>query len=292
MIILNEAKYAEECLENGTIDKKPFNTLSILAKYYYHKHGYRKKKIVELLSGFMSKYYPNYNVDKHSWNETIKRIAANAGKFKLYEIDGISITEAQMETIQSIKNAQLERLAFTLLCLAKWGNLRNENNNGWVSRDAKEIFTLARVGGSSESRDYRINDLMRMGLVELPKKNTNMSIRVTYINDKSEELLLISDFRELGYEYLNYKGAHLIRCVECGILMRDNKYHNKKYCKKCNAYQPIKFRRIECVDCGKIFESFPSSRRIRCDECQKEERKRINRENIKRWREGSSHTKI
>ena len=45
MIILNEREYAENCLQNGIVDTKPFVTLSILAKYYYHECGYRKKKI-------------------------------------------------------------------------------------------------------------------------------------------------------------------------------------------------------------------------------------------------------
>ena len=50
MIILNEKEYAEDCINNGYVDKKPFLTLSILAKYYYHCLGYRKKKIISLFT--------------------------------------------------------------------------------------------------------------------------------------------------------------------------------------------------------------------------------------------------
>ena len=39
-----------------------------------------------------------------------------------------------------------------------------------------------------------------------------------------------------------------------------------------------------CCDCGKKFEIKSSSRRIRCDNCYKTERQRINRENICNYR--------
>lgn len=289
MIVLNEKEYAEECLKNKTIDDKPFYTLSILAKYYYYCFGYRKKKITELLIDFMEKAYPRYSCNKAMWDENIEKIAKNVGKYTLYEIDGVWITKAELETIENIKNKVLERLAFTLLCLAKLSNIKNPNNTGWVNNDAKEIFTLARISCSVSNRYERLGELHQLSLLEFPKRIDNLSCRVTYINDDSEKILFVSDFRELGYEYLKYKGENFIRCRECGILIRNNKAGTKKYCSKCSGYIPQEVKTVVCIDCGKEFEvDSKNNKSCRCNECyttyranRKLETQRIRRENDK-----------
>lgn len=50
MIILNELKYAENCLRNNCIGDNPYTTLSILSKYYYHHLGYKKPQIIAELT--------------------------------------------------------------------------------------------------------------------------------------------------------------------------------------------------------------------------------------------------
>lgn len=284
MIILDEKKYAEKCLKNGLMDLKPYYVLCLLAKYYYHHLGYRKKKITSLLLDYLSKYYPRYEFNEFSWKESIDKIARNVGKHKLYEISGVKVTKSEMETIQNIHNKVLERLAFTMLCLAKFYNLKNPKNNGWVNTDSKEIYKYARISCKAIEREIKIGKLRNIGLIELPKKNGNLNCRVTFINDDDDEELFISDFRELGYEYLLYKGGNFIRCAECGILTRGNKSGNKKYCKDCATYTPKGTKIITCVDCGKEFEvNARASNKCRCDSCQREREKKLKAERNNRY---------
>lgn len=273
-IILNERVYAEKCLESGKITGKPFNTLSILARYYYHIHGYRKTRIYNLLIKFMEDNYQLYLCNKADWDNTIERIANSAGKYELFEIDGIRITKSEMNTIDSIKSHSLRRVLFTLLCLAKLGMAKNHNSNGWVNHEAKEVFSLARVNCRASERYQFYNKLNQMGLLEFSKRNDNLSVRVTYIDDDSDDLLLVSDFRELGYEYLNFHGGNFTRCKKCGILIRDNKYHNKKYCNDCSRYHKQDVKTITCVDCGMNFNvDSMNNTTTRCPECYNEYRK-------------------
>jgi DNA-directed RNA polymerase subunit RPC12/RpoP len=269
MIVLNEKKYAIECLENGFVGKKPFFTLSIIAKYYYHSLGYRKSKINHLLNEFMSKHYAGYHLDKLSWQDTIEGIVKKVNKYSLLEVDGVSITQSELRTISEIGNPTKERVMFTILCLAKFGLARNPNSNGWVNTDSKEIFKMARVSCKALERELYIGDLFDRGLLELPMRNDNTSIRVTFIDTDSLEELFVSDFRELGYEYLKYKGENFIRCADCGILTRGNKNGTKRYCKDCSAYTPKETKTLVCVDCGKEFQTkSKNSRSIRCIDCQ------------------------
>ena len=159
---------------------------------------------------------------------------------------------------------------FTMLCLAKLGNERNERNNGWVNTEVKDIFTLARISATIYDKDLKINKLYQLGLIEFPKRNDLLNIRVTFSDNQGDEELYISDFRELGYEYLKYKGENFFRCQECGILVRQNKNGTKKYCKDCAGYTPQETKTITCINCGKEFEVKGSNTRtIRCSECQR-----------------------
>ncbi len=286
MIILNEKEYAENCLQNGLIDNKPLVTISILARYYYHCCGYRKKKITTLLLEFLSKHYPRYELNEFSWQTSVEKIAANAGAYPLHQINGIKITKSEMETITGIHNKVLERLMFTMLCLAKLSNVKNLNNNGWVNADAKDIFTYARIGCRADERDIKIGKLWQMKLLEFSKRNDNLNCRVTFINDDDDEVLFISDFRELGYEYLLYCGENFIRCNECGILTRSNKNGTKKYCKDCSTYTPQETKKVVCVDCGIEFEIAGNNKRTtRCSGCYGKYRRENKRLTMKKLRE-------
>lgn len=268
MIILNEKKYAEKCIEDKSFDGKPFQTLTILAKYYYSVQGFKKAKIEKLLFEFLEEAYPSYKYNKANWEKNIEKIAKNTKNYSLYEIGGVWITKKEFETIESIHNKVLERLAFTLLCLAKLGDKKSTKNNGWVNFDAKEVYELARISCSVKERYEKLNTLHELGLLEFPRRLDNLSCRVTYIDDNSDNVLFISDFRELGYEYLRYKGGNFTHCCECRVLMRDNKNHTKRYCNNCAAYTPRIEKKIKCVDCGKEFVvSAMNNRTDRCSDC-------------------------
>ena len=224
---------------------------------------------------------PRYNFSKTILEDNIEKIARNAGKYKLHEIDGVWITSSELDTISQIEKKALKRLAFTLLCIAKLGNMRNEKNNNWVNTSAKEIFSLARISCKTKDRYIQLNELYQLGLIEFPKRLDNLSCRVTYIDQDSENILYVYDFRELGYEYLNYTGESFLRCMKCGKLFRNKKYRNRKYCPDCVGYIPKMTKVITCIDCGKEFVvSAKNTKSVRCKECQYEKRK----EDKRKWK--------
>lgn len=285
MIILNEKEYCENVLRTGELGDKPFQTLSLLAKYYYHHLGYRRSRISKCLYTIMEQCYPRFNIMKVKIADACESIAAKAGKYPLYEIDGIWITQSELDIIDQLKDEKMQRVLFTLLCLAKLGNAKREKNNGWVNVETREIFNLARVSCRVPDRDFMLGKLGKMGLLEFPKKNDNISNRVTFINDASEKVLKVNDFRELGYEYKKFKGHNYIRCRECGILIRGNKNGTKQYCSACAGYIPLKTKTITCIDCGKeIRVSSMNNRSIRCVDCQKLYRNDYMREEMRKLR--------
>lgn len=273
MIVVNENEYAQIRIKNKDVGENVYTTLSILAKYYYSQ-GMKRKAVCIELQNFLEVAYPKYSINKSYWTEVIEKTANKNAKEKLFESDGVWITESEWEKIQALGNKILGKLAFTLLCIAKINNQRRSSNNNWVNTDIKEIYKLANISCSVDLRAKRIGTLIHSGLAEFAKRVDNLNLKVLFVDDESGKKFLVNDFRDLGNEYLYRTGENYIRCAECGKLIKNNKYGNKKYCPTCAAYNPQETKQIKCVDCGKIITvNSLNNRTCRCDDCQKEKRK-------------------
>lgn len=286
-LILNEVKHVENILKTGEVGRKPSSTLLLLAKYYYNEKNLRNKEIEIKLDEFMSKNYPNYN--KVYWENSIESYSKKAGKYALNQIDEIPITKLELEVIESIGDLRLERYLFTMLCYAKAYNMVSDKNNGWINTDLSVIYNTARLRARrSDDRFHMVNQLLKISygdegnpLIAISQKNTNRNVKINFIDLSGEVVLHISDLRELGYEYMMYKGGKFVRCEICGRLMRKKK--NKKYCPECLSknpyYTPIETKIIQCQDCGDDVEvDARDMKTCRCGDCQHEkdkERKRI-----------------
>ena len=272
MIIVNEKHYVEQCLINHKLGDDPFRAINLIARYLYHNRKIRGQALEDYLGRFIKTYSPPCQNRYVEWDTCIRKAAAHAPSHKVHDIHGVWITNSELERIKLLRNKKMERVAFTMLCIAKLNNIKNADNNGWVNCETQEIFKLARVSITVNERFQMLGDLKLLGLLEFPKRNGNLNNRVTFIDDGSKKMLLIRDFRELGYEYLKYSGEKFTRCKNCGILIRGNANNSVKYCRDCAEYKNIMdySREFICVDCGKLFTSTKDGRPpIRCPECSK-----------------------
>lgn len=199
----------------------------------------------------MIAHYPNYNehtmqrLDKHGfndWERLFKRCYKAAIKTPICEAEGIWITKTELEKIAELNNKVLKRLAFALLCYAKLYKARNPLSTGWVySNKYKDIFKQARISCKADDRICMLGELADKGYLyeyQIPSlekiekmnpyqiekfNNRQLDMRVTFMDDESEKIIFVDDWRELGYYYRRYKGENIIRCAKCGKLGRGNK---------------------------------------------------------------------
>ena len=284
--ILNEREFAEQCIKNKDIRKSPYNTLNIIARYYYHAMGLKPRQIKPLLYEFLDLAYPRYTASKSKWADNVEKITRNAHKYPLFESVGVWITESEFEKVQSIENRDLEKLAFTLLCLAKFHNQKKTENNNWSNTSIMDIFKMANISCSRDEKAHNIGDLIRSGLVRFPEKDiANLNLQVLFVDDESEKMFIVDDFRDLGNKYLSQIESGFVRCAKCGRLIKNNKYGNKKYCSVCAKHTPQKTKQINCIDCGKtIIVGSKNVKTCRCPDCQKENDRRRKRE----WKQKNS----
>ena len=185
------------------------------------------------------------------WQDAIERQIKYAEKFPLIEIDSIPITQSEIDwcdsmrgTVSKLKRSPSKnrsgapksttsRLLFTLICLAKYSNTVNPENNNWVNRKDSEIFRLANVSVPTLRQAMLFSDLRDLGCIRFSKKVDNININVLCLDTGGEPVLSVTDFRNLGNQYMRFCGGSFLECASCGLVIK--RRNNKQlYCDQCS----------------------------------------------------------
>lgn len=231
-IELKENEWAEQMLRSHSLGKKPAETLRRISRYYIDK-GYTVKNVRSYLEKFLLQCDPN--VSLLTWSNTIDKAISIALKRPAIDIDYIEITDKEMQRIDSLKGKQIKRLAFTLLCLAKYWRLVIPDSDYWVNNKDSEIMAMANINTSIKRQGQMYWTLYEEEMVGFSKRIDNTHVRVCFVED-GIPILKISDFRNLGFQYLMYHGEPFFRCCNCGLVTKFHDPKNRrrqKYCSNC-----------------------------------------------------------
>lgn len=231
-IVLNEYEWAERMINGHELGKKPIETLNRVAKYYY-ANQYSKKEVRKLLDTFLTQCDPS--VSLVHWSDTLDRVAKSVDKFPIICLDGIRISQKELEKIETLGGKQVKRLAFTLLCVAKYWDAVSDSNNHWVNSSDKEIMQMANINTSVKRQSMMFGELRDAGFIRFSKKIDNLNVQVMFMED-GEAAMYIQDFRNIGYQYLKHYGEPYFDCVNCGITVKiqePTKGRRQKYCPSC-----------------------------------------------------------
>lgn len=240
-IVLKEHEWTENMIQSRTLGKKPFETLSRVARYYIDK-GYSKKDTRNMLDSFLLQCNPTCSLPK--WSDRLDFAVNRALKYNAVDIDSIDITAPEMDKIRKLEGKQIQRLAFTLLCLAKYWLTVEPHRDYWVHNKDNEIMSLANINTSIKRQGMMYRNLKAVGMIQFSRKVDNTNVRVCFAED-GITVMQITDFRNLGYQYLKYCGEPYFECQNCGITTKISnpvKGKKQKYCKSCAAEIAVKQR--------------------------------------------------
>ena len=233
-IVLNEHYYAEQAIQTRSLGKKPSETLSRVARYYIDScDSANKKTIRSKLDLFLLQCDSTASIPK--WSKMLDFATDWAFKHEAIQIDSIIITKPEMDKIDSLDGKQIRRLAFVLLCLSKYWNIVNSQNDNWVNSKDNEIMAFANINTSIRRQCAMYATLRDTGLIQFSKKVDNTNVRVCFAED-GDVAMTITDLRNLGYQYLKYHGEPYFECTNCGITVKIDepaRGRKQKYCKAC-----------------------------------------------------------
>lgn len=232
-MIFNELEYANKMLKNGFIQDKYLMELKLLAKYYNKKEGLKTNEVKQKLKEFCEKYLPEYNEVLHLELITKATRYGVQKKNNLVVVPSIPITKTELEKIKSLNNLDLEKLTFIGLVLSKiYKNLSKGKNNkskDYYINNFRELFKHSKIKVNKQKREKFIEQLCETKLFEL---TIYCTLKVNFIDNKSEPQLIIKNFDNFLLEYLKYIGDNVIYCENCKVpLVPSN--NKTKYCKDC-----------------------------------------------------------
>ncbi len=250
-VVLNEREWAEKIIATRQLGNKPTEALKRVARYLYWVEGYRKPEVRRRIEDFLLQCDPNAVLTK--WDKVLDAIVKKVDDRPLTDIEGVGITEKELRVINALDNRQPRRLAFTLLCLAKYQNAVRTDSGGWVNNKDKEVMRMANISTTVRKQSQMFHNLRELGLLKFSKRVDNLSIQVCFIDEGGEPVLHIFDFRNLGNQYLLHSGENYFRCRQCGLTIK-RKHVASKYCPDCAAEMYIR-KSVESVMCHNLADS-------------------------------------
>lgn len=245
-VVLRENDWAASMIQANSLGKKPSETLRRVARFYMDTYNINQDAARKKLDLFLLQCDPTSSLPK--WSDALEYAVSRACKYPAINIDHISVSKNEVEKIDSLEGKQIRRLAFTLLCLAKYWNIVTRKEDGWVNSKDNEIMSMANINTSIKRQSLMFGKLNELGMIQFSKKVDNTNVKVCFMED-GEEAIRIYDFRNLGYQYLMYHGEPYFTCENCGITTKVNDRGNRrrqKYCPECAAIIKMK-QNIESV---------------------------------------------
>lgn len=227
---MNERRRAEDILSSVQATTNPIHNVYLLSRYYYAQ-GMRHKEVLEKIEDYL-RQFPFLVLPK--WQRTVDKIVAKAKGKGLIEIEYVGITEKELAEIAKLRKESLKKLAFTLLCIAKYFNTIRPENNSWVNTPDKDVFRMSDIRTLDCKRQQQlIRELYLLGLIGYSKVVDNVNLQVLFVDADAEPILRIYQFDDLGYQYLEYVGdPSIVHCKCCGKLIKKTSCR-KDYCDEC-----------------------------------------------------------
>lgn len=226
--------WAENAIESRSLGVHPFETVRRIARYYMDK-GATDSEVKSAVEDFIIQCKPDASVVK--MRDMIDAAISFASKHDAVDIGCVCVTQSELDTINAIKcGNQAKRLAFTLLCLAKYWNASSNSNSNWVNSEDTFIMRTANIKTSIKRQCLLYRNLRDEGLISFSRKIDCTNVCVNFVNDNDTVVLKVGDFRNLGNRYLMISGESYFECAECGVITKRSSAttgRKQKYCEEC-----------------------------------------------------------
>lgn len=299
--IFNEKEYIESIITSKQVDlSNPVNTIRKLARYNYYVNNYSKSKNYNAIVEYMSENFKDFS--EITYQKSIDGCIRDVDKTPFRSIKCVQITKRELDKISNLDDIKKQKLAFVLLCTAKYRDQYNPDNCHKTDISATDLYKMARVVLPRDQRNIYLHFLIQDGLIEQHNNSKTKNKKLLFVSEDSNDKVVLKlkevDFKELAYAYMFWKnnGEGFTKCQRCGKTIKQSKTKPRKYCEECAErvnneqsiarYEKVKYKTIRCIDCGNEFiVDSMASESCRCEDCNLIYQRKRNTEKNKRYRE-------
>ena len=236
--IFNEKEYIENIMNSKQIDlTNPTNTIRKLARYNFYVNGYKKSKNYSAIVDYMTKNFKDFS--EMTYQKAIDGCINDVDKTPFKNIESVKITKSELDRISSLDDIKKQKLAFVLLCTAKYRDEYNPNNCHKTDISVTDLYKMARVVLPCSERNIYLHFLITDGLVESHNNSKTKNKKLLFVSEDDNDEVVLElkeiDFKELAYVYMCWKnnGEGFTKCQRCGKTVKQSKTRPKKYCEEC-----------------------------------------------------------
>lgn len=251
--------YAKSVIDDHNIDGKNANEhMLLLAKYNFYVNHMNESENYHSIVDYMHKYWCLFV--EADYQMKIEEYVKNASKYPFKDIESIKITKKELDFIEKLDNIRLEKIAFVLLCIAKYECYYHDEPKYWISWSLNNIAKLARVHVTKDENRQLFRELVLNDVIESNSSGVNLYEHILFVShDKDDSVVLElseTDYKELAYTYLFYKNGFsgYVHCEKCYRLVKQ-KSNRQKFCDECaekneqeNARNRVRKYRSKCND--------------------------------------------
>ena len=248
---LIDFKYGENVYNRGNFEEGYYNYYEAFAlcQYYIWHLGYGFQKCKNSLIEFSKKSDNNFNEIPSLLQ--IKKLIRKAMKKEPDNFPKITITQKEIENIQTIKNFIYQKFLFSLLCFAKrekFDTTKKVKKKDFLGYHL-HFKTVHRICLDMGLRISERNLTNWLGIFHDQNiigesaggSGDNRYISVLYSEDNSTPIVELESLDIPYKKYVEFCGGEKIYCVNCEKCV-DKNFRNQKYCEECRM---IKRREVE-----------------------------------------------
>lgn len=234
MIVLNEEKEAQKILNNNSGFIK-LGDLVLLAKYF-NKHDYPIKDSL--------KKYINDRTDQYNqvvYDDYIEKAMEQTETFKLRDNNKVHITQNELDTILSIEDFKVQRVAFTMLMVSRYYRVNPsriiqddipDDINLFFKNSISDLFKLSKVTYSVSENMRITRELKVLGLVDW---YAGGSAEILFEDKVGKPIKYFTPNESMVYYLYQFHNCRVVECERCGTWIKlSKKANNTKYCQDCS----------------------------------------------------------
>lgn len=244
-MILNELEYCRNMIDNNKFIEKDMSSIDliILAKYFRWELNITGKKLKDEIIKFCENS-SMYNPVLH--DQKIDYACKVSKNFKLRIPKPIFITKDEVDILSKIKNDNIRKTLFGMLCIAKYykettvivnSYKEGKSNKLYYNKNISDVLEIMKIKANKYQKYNIMFDIQHSNLVNV-KYNGSYEILFCSSLESKIKIEYIDDIL-LYYEYLFNNGDNRIAfCTKCNrptLLYGSNNYKKIKFllCKKC-----------------------------------------------------------
>ena len=230
MLVFDTNKQYNKLMEFGFEKYPNRRDLLILCKEWI-KEDSNFDTLLESMKNFCQKWNSQFNYAKSEslFLSVINQIQKEQICGVSFEFNSnIKIYKTEIDEINELKDLSLMKVAFIIICLAKWRNVNYIYINTGSSIKVKDIFNLAGIKETGKHQQEILHKLNDIGFIDVQLRPL-LKVFVPCIVDNEEVALEFNVCDSMIDYFLEYILPH---CERCGKAYE--KHNNKqKYCPEC-----------------------------------------------------------